>query len=98
MNPQVELALRTLGLHGRDRITGISGVVTSVCFDLYGCIQLALHPGLDEKGEPRDVRWYDLVRIEIDYGTAPCVVLPDFVSPRTARVPGPAEKPAPRGS
>jgi len=54
-----------LGYRVKDRVTGIEGVVTSVCFDLYGCIQCILHPGLNESGEIRDTNWFDLNRMII---------------------------------
>src|SRR4030066_1806978 len=49
--------INLLGLPVQDRITGIKGVVTSVCFDLFGCVQAAIHPGADKDGKMRDVHW-----------------------------------------
>ena len=43
--------LDLLGMQVRDQVTGYSGVVTSVCFDLYGCIQAVVHPGTDKDGK-----------------------------------------------
>lgn len=55
-----EIIRKYLGMQVKDRVLGISGVVTSVCFDLYGCVQADVHPGHDEKGEQLKSRgWYD---------------------------------------
>ena len=58
--------LEILGRRGRDRITGFAGVVTSISFDLYGCIQIVLSPPADDKGVVPDGRWFDFARIEAD--------------------------------
>ena len=91
MNIKKHLSL--LGLKVKDRVTGQEGTVTSVCFDLYGCIQGALHPGLDEKGNPRDSFWLDVSRLEI-LGKKPVMPVPDFdFGPQAEGRQGPAEKP-----
>ena len=54
-----------LGFPARDKITGYSGVVSSICFDLYGCVQAALSPPVNDKGEIPDDRWFDVSRLEI---------------------------------
>lgn len=60
----VRLHLALLGLRMRDRVTGYVGVVTSVAFDLYGCVVATVHSGLDEKGAPADQHWFDVKRLE----------------------------------
>lgn len=76
-----------LGMPVKDKVLGIKGVVTSVCFDLYGCVQADVHPGLDKSGKPMESRgWYDVSRLEIT-STKRVMPLPDFV-----RVPGPSDK------
>ncbi|MFT4095910.1 MAG: hypothetical protein QM651_02225 [Rhodoblastus sp.] len=84
-----------LGRKGEDKITGFKGVVTSVCFDLYGCVQLALNPPIDDKGVVPDGRWFDVNRIAIS--GEPVMHAPDF-SARAIKPSdydrGPAEKPA----
>lgn len=65
----VHLAL--LGLKVKDKVTGNKGVVTSICFDLYGCIQAIVS---DSKGEGK---WYDVSRLEVKSGK-PVMDLPDF--------------------
>jgi hypothetical protein len=88
----------TIGLLGKratDKVTGFKGVVTSACFDLYGCVQVTLHPGLAEDGKIRDSHWFDVQRLEISDEPA-VLAAPDFDA--SERVPqsydhGPAEKP-----
>lgn len=87
-----------LGRKGTDRITGISGVITSLCFDLYGCIQVALNPGLDKDGKHQDSCWYDIQRIATDE-TAAHVMKARYEDIISKKKPedynhGPAEKPA----
>lgn len=57
--------LELLGLKVRDRITGFSGVVGSVCFDLYGCVQAVVSPPIDDKGTLPDGKWFDTSRLEV---------------------------------
>ena len=42
MNKNIEKHLDLLGRKVEDKVTGIKGVVTSVSFDLYGCIQAVI--------------------------------------------------------
>lgn len=82
--------LGLLGLKCRDKITGIEGVVESICYDLYGCIQGCIRPYGTKKDtqEPHDGRWYDVSRFEI-IDNVPIMPVPDFVTD----APGPADKP-----
>ena len=53
-----------LGLKVRDKVTGLEGVVTSLSFDLYGCIQAAVTaPAKDGKVEYGV--WFDITRLKI---------------------------------
>lgn len=57
--------IKLLGSLAKDRITDYEGVITSVSFDLYGCIQVVLaQRKIDEKGE-NCVRWFDINRLDI---------------------------------
>lgn len=81
--------LKLLGLKVKDRVTGLEGVVTSICFDLYGCVQALVHPGLDKEGKARDLCWYDCNRLEV------LDAEPVMPQPRFETVPGPENgKPA----
>ncbi len=53
-----------LGYEARDKITGLKGVITSVSFDVSGCIQylLLLKPS---EGKYPESYWLDVNRIEI---------------------------------
>ena len=96
----VDLIQKHLDLLGRkatDRVTGMQGVVTTVCFDLFGCIQASINPGLDKDGKPRETHWYDVSRIAVD-GNDPVMKRPDFVQGEMAEGRhGPAEKPRASG-
>ena len=84
-----------LGKPGKDSVTGFTGVVTSISFDLYGCIQAVLTPKADKKDGIKDGHWFDVTRIEITNET-PVMALPDFVAGYTAEGrKGAAEKPLP---
>lgn len=63
--PTMESVVALLGHRGRDRITEVTGVITSVNFDLYGCVQACLHRGVDKDGKQLETFWYDVQRIEI---------------------------------
>jgi len=58
-------SIQLLGANATDKVTGFNGVITSVCFDLYGCVQVILTPTADEKGDVRDGRWFDIGRLRI---------------------------------
>ena len=89
--------IQLLGSSGKDKVTGFSGVVTSVSFDLYGCICVALAPEVKD-GKLGDSHWFDVQRVE--YASDDRVMaVPKFAS--VAREPkkythGPADKPSPR--
>lgn len=76
------------GLPVKDRVTGFTGVVTSVSFDLYGCVQGVVTPEAGEKGKQEDGRWFDMKRL-VATASEPVMELPSF-----ATVPGPEAKPA----
>lgn len=93
-NPTETLDL--LGYRMRDKITGLEGVITSVCFDLYGCVQAALHPGLNKENQPAEQHWFDIARLEKLETYR--VMQPPAIgsSPAASYDQGPAEKPKPR--
>jgi len=84
--------LELLGVKVRDVVTGFEGIVETVGFDLYGCIQAIVRPGLDEKGQPAESRWFDVKRL-VRISTEPVMASPSF-----AVVPGGAEKSTPPSS
>lgn len=83
-----------LGREVRDRVTGFAGVVTTVGFDLYGCIQAVVTPGVDGDGKPGKSEWYDVNRLKVQTGL-PVMDPPNFESgPVAEGSQGAAEKPA----
>jgi hypothetical protein len=102
----INTVVQTLGLTAVDKVTGFAGVVTSVAFDLYGCIQVGLTPFVDKDGNLPDARWFDFNRLSFgDHAAGDRVArrmpVPDFDSMAKASAPeafshGPAEKPLPR--
>lgn len=54
--------LSYLGFTAKDKVTGFEGVITSISFDLYGCIQAIVTPRNHKKGQGR---WFDVARLEI---------------------------------
>jgi len=92
---QVNKQLALLGLKAEDKVTGFKGVIDSVCFDLYGCVQAALTPAVDSKGELKGGKWFDVTRLVIrDH--EPVMDLPDFDKGYIAEgKKGPADKPLP---
>ena len=92
MENQVNEHIDLLGLQVRDAVTGFEGVVTSVSFDLYGCIQTVVQPKA-EGAEIKDARWFDVTRLEVINPT-PVMQWPDFSAGYVAEGrKGPAEKP-----
>ena len=85
-----------LGLRVEDRVSGFKGIVVSVTFDLYGCIQALVHPGTDSEGRIRETCWFDVVRLAV-LSDCPVMSRPDFDwTPESisAGMKGPAAKPS----
>lgn len=72
--------LSILGYKVKDRVTGFKGVVISISFDLPGCVQAIVNPGLDtKKGVVGDPMWFDVNRLEI-ISDNPVMTPPKFVA------------------
>lgn len=84
--------MNLLGMKAKDRVTGFSGVVTSISFDLYGCVQGWLNPPVGKDGKTPEGGWYDAKRLET-IGSKPVMTRPTFASAGTER--GPEAKAAP---
>ena len=80
--------MRLLGTKVHDKVTGFSGVVSSVSFDLYGCVQVIVTPGLDKDGKHQDGHWFDAKRLVVD-DAKPVMEVPTFET-----VPGGQELPS----
>ena len=93
--PDPHKTLGLLGLRAKDRITGLEGIITSVCHDLYGCVQASLHSGLDKDGQPANQHWYDVNRLIVSDSRV--MNPPEITSGEPLEHNhGPAEKPASR--
>lgn len=55
--------LQLLGCKARDRVTGFEGVITTIGFDLVGCVQAVITPPASV--EKQEQRWLDVSRLEI---------------------------------
>jgi len=89
----IKEALGLLGESGKDRVTGFKGTVSSVCFDLYGCVQLAITPPVGKDGMTKEGHWFDIGRVEIAKGKR-VMPVPTFGGATVAEFQkGPAEKP-----
>lgn len=92
--------LELLGLTVRDRVTGFRGVVESISWDLYGCIQAVVRPPVDDKGAMPDGKWCDVLRLEVLRDHARVMEIPGGfqtygAGPSTTTEPnGAADKPA----
>lgn len=95
MNPvNIQKHLNILGYRIKDKITLMEGVAQSVCFDLYGCIQVCINLGIDKDGKLKDSYWLDVNRIEIISETR-VMEPPSFEFGQVAEGNhGPANKPA----
>ena len=76
--------LKILGYRVKDRVTQFEGVAIAVNFDLFGCVQVAASPGLDEKKDRISMLlesiWFDHKRLEVR-SKAPVMEMPEFISP-----------------
>jgi hypothetical protein len=86
-----------LGLLGKrivDKVTGKKGVVASVSFDLYGCVQAIVNPGLTKDGKLEDSIWFDVSRLKV-LSEKPVMAVPNYEFGAQAEGKhGAAEKPA----
>lgn len=86
--------LNNLGRKAVDRITEYDGVITSVSFDVNGCIQYCIKkPGTTSEGKLYEGYWFDAARCKL---SGSVVDPPNFESnePLVNGNKGPAEKPS----
>jgi hypothetical protein len=82
--------LKLLGFEVEDRVSGFRGTVTSVSFDLQGCIQAVVTPKANKDGKRQDGEWFDTKRLRAR-SRGPVMPQPTFEI-----VPGPERLPAQR--
>lgn len=89
--------IQLLGRAGKDKVTGFIGIITSVSFDLYGCICVVLHPPMKDGNVP-DGKWYDVQRIEClpDDRVMPVPKFSAMATEPADYTHGAADKPLPR--
>jgi hypothetical protein len=92
----IEDHLKLLGWYVAEKATGFRGVVTSVSFDISGCVTGLVQPkmgeGKSEKAELPEPRWFDTKRLE---GDAQALPMPSFAAPPGGQaLPVPRDKPA----
>lgn len=88
----IEKHISVLGKKVEDVVTGLTGIATSVSFDLYGCVQIGINPGLDKDGNPKAYNWYDVSRLKI-IDSKRVMDIPNFVVGMIAEgKKGPSEK------
>jgi len=83
-------AIRMVGLQVKDKVTGFKGVVSSITFDLYGCIQAIVAPPVDKDGKRRESEWFDIKRLELGERMMP---VPDFEGTQFGKENGAGERP-----
>jgi len=59
--------IELLGFKAKDKVTGFEGVITTVSFDLYGCVQAVITPEV-KKGdiEVKSGHWFDVTRLIVN--------------------------------
>jgi hypothetical protein len=93
MKKQVEEHLRLLGLKAKDKVTGFTGIITCISFDLYGCIQAVITPQMNADGKKEEGLWHDISRLVV-LDRNPVMDPPNYEYGHQAEgKQGPAEKP-----
>jgi hypothetical protein len=73
----IQKHLSMLGLKVEDKVTGFKGVVSTVTFDLYGCVQVVINPGVGKDGKLGEQCWFDIARLKV-LDNKPVMDLPNF--------------------
>lgn len=81
-----------LGLEVEDKVTGVKGIVISVSFDLFGCIQALVNPKAVNNVK-QELYWFDTNRLNVTNNT-PCMDVPAFCAVTKEPGDGPADKPS----
>jgi hypothetical protein len=69
--------LKLLGFKVRDLVTGFVGVVTTISFDLYGCVQAVVTAEHRADSKESDSRWFDTKRL-VATSDGPVMTVPTF--------------------
>jgi hypothetical protein len=74
----IEFHLSLLGLPATDKITGFKGVMTSLSYDVYGCVQMIVTPPITKDGEINNGQWFDITRLLYTHTDKKAMPVPDF--------------------
>jgi hypothetical protein len=77
MSANIRKHMELLGKKVSDSVTGFEGVVSSIGFDLYGCVQAIVNPGKDKDGKLRDSHWFDVARLKV-LSNKPVITPPNY--------------------
>lgn len=89
----VKQHLNLLGMKVEDKVTGFKGVVATIGFDLYGCVQAVVNPGAGADGKLMEQCWFDVSRLKI-LSNEPVMERPNFeFGPQAEGKQGAADKP-----
>ena len=98
MENDLKLLDQHFGIMGKqviDKVTGFKGIATSLSFDLYGCVQVAVTPKADKGREYGVGQWFDVTRLEV-LKDKRVMDIPDYSKGYIAEGrKGAADKPAP---
>ena len=93
LHHQCYRSLKLLGFEVKDAVTKFTGVVVSVTFDLYGCVQAYVVPKADKTGKIGDGNWFDIKRLQ-KVSSAPVMAVPKWALAQAGREPGAQALPA----
>lgn len=81
----IEKYLELLGTQMQDRVTDAKGMVESVTFDAYGCVQALLKCKVSADGSAPITHWVDIKRLE-PCGKRFMPTPPHFITPQDKRL------------
>ena len=87
----IDAHLSLLGLPMKDKVTDFEGMVDSVSFDVYGCVQACLKPKVASDGKVPGGYWFDVKRLKTT-GKRLMEIPPHMTTPPGQEA-GPADKP-----
>ena len=89
----IQKHLNLLGMTVQDKVTRFKGIIDTISFDLYGCVQAGVNPGIDKEDAQRECRWFDITRLKVMKAKR-VMQLPDFSKGYISEgKKGPADKP-----
>jgi len=93
----IEKHIDLLGYKAEDKVTGLKGVISTVSFDLFGCVQVIISPPAKEGGELPGGCWFDVTRLKVYDRQARVMPVPDFEKGYVSEGrKGAADKPVPQ--